>query len=150
MNEEVKEQHKTEQPKKKNKTKIVGFTMLGTGFLCLILGFIFLFATDSFLWILTVMAIPLMFGSIGVISIGFQKDMVKKARSNIAPLIRELRGELHQTVDGIFCTYCGAENDGNSNFCKECGKPLHKSCKNCGAIISDDSKFCNQCGKSLE
>lgn len=49
------------------------------------------------------------------------------------------------------CSYCGAQNEDESLFCTECGKPIPQSrvCPHCRANVSNDDVFCQNCGKKI-
>ncbi len=51
----------------------------------------------------------------------------------------------------IRCPYCGKQNDDESLFCTECGKPISQDnvCPYCGASVNDDDSFCQSCGKVI-
>ena len=51
----------------------------------------------------------------------------------------------------IRCPYCGKQNDDESLFCTECGKPISQDnvCPHCGASVNDDDSFCQSCGKVI-
>lgn len=48
------------------------------------------------------------------------------------------------------CQDCGAEIDGNAEFCTKCGSryipPKPKACGSCGAILGEEDMFCPKCG----
>jgi DNA-binding IclR family transcriptional regulator len=51
------------------------------------------------------------------------------------------------------CSRCGAENQPNARFCKQCGQPLTPptgiTCPDCGLTNNANALFCRQCGKPL-
>lgn len=49
------------------------------------------------------------------------------------------------------CSHCGAQNDDESLFCTECGKPVSQGivCPHCGTSVNDDDVFCQNCGKRI-
>lgn len=50
------------------------------------------------------------------------------------------------------CPSCSISNDGDANFCQDCGAVLKPIliCENCKAENDDQAKYCDQCGKELE
>lgn len=55
------------------------------------------------------------------------------------------------SVEGQFCTSCGAPLEEGSIFCPKCGERTDEKnvCPNCGAAITVGSAFCNKCGTKL-
>ena len=55
------------------------------------------------------------------------------------------------SVEGQFCTSCGAALEAGSVFCPHCGGRVDekKTCPNCGAAIAAGTAFCNKCGTKL-
>ncbi|HIH45145.1 MAG TPA: RDD family protein [Candidatus Methanoperedenaceae archaeon] len=61
----------------------------------------------------------------------------------------------------VFCPKCGAENDANANFCRQCGNNLQAVnvqpapasipglCQKCGTQNDARARFCRQCGNTL-
>jgi hypothetical protein len=47
------------------------------------------------------------------------------------------------------CQRCTAENLEDSQFCTECGAPLHRRCPHCQADNLPLAKFCGACGTAL-
>ena len=49
------------------------------------------------------------------------------------------------------CPYCGEQNEDDSLFCTECGKPIPQGvvCPHCGASVDDDDVFCSNCGRMV-
>ena len=47
------------------------------------------------------------------------------------------------------CTQCGAANEPQRKFCRECGQRLALGCAACGATNLPDDKFCGECGAPL-
>ncbi len=47
------------------------------------------------------------------------------------------------------CTQCGAANEPQRKFCRECGQRLALTCAACGAANLADDKFCGECGTPL-
>lgn len=50
------------------------------------------------------------------------------------------------------CSYCGEQNEDDSLFCTECGKPIPQGtvCPHCGAEVSENDVFCTNCGRKLD
>lgn len=44
------------------------------------------------------------------------------------------------------CHDCGAGNDAERRYCKECGSPLYGPCPECGETVGLAEKFCGGCG----
>lgn len=62
----------------------------------------------------------------------------------------------------MFCPKCGAENDAQASFCRQCGNNLEAAkvqqpapavtpglCQKCGTQNDAQARFCRQCGNSL-
>jgi hypothetical protein len=48
------------------------------------------------------------------------------------------------------CRSCSRENDGDAQYCEECGASLRApACAACGTFSSDGAKFCKRCGAKL-
>lgn len=138
--------------KKKSILKYVGLSMLIIGIIFEIVGFIGIATIDSsgYLWILAVIGIPVIFPSIGLISIGFSREFVKYGKNELSPILKEIKDELTDIEpQQIECRYCHSKNESNNKFCESCGKPLYNTCPFCGAHLNHDCKYCNQCGKEI-
>ena len=54
----------------------------------------------------------------------------------------------------IFCTGCGARNEGSARFCLECGDLLpspgaEMRCIGCNAVVPLKARFCPSCGSKV-
>lgn len=49
-----------------------------------------------------------------------------------------------------YCRYCGAENDDDAWFCKNCKHSLIKYCPHCGAKNDQNALYCEKCGAKLK
>lgn len=54
----------------------------------------------------------------------------------------------------VSCQSCGAKNDMEAKFCRECGAQLEKPvvavlCPSCGAANDCGARFCSECGAKL-
>lgn len=54
----------------------------------------------------------------------------------------------------IFCTGCGARNEGSARFCMECGDLLpapgeELRCIGCNSVVPLKAKFCPRCGSKV-
>ncbi|HYA30851.1 MAG TPA: adenylate/guanylate cyclase domain-containing protein, partial [Acidobacteriota bacterium] len=47
------------------------------------------------------------------------------------------------------CSHCKSENDGEANFCDQCGARLEWKCSGCGETNRNNAKFCRSCGAPL-
>lgn len=135
--------------KKKRLLKILGLSMLVCGVICEVIGFVALFKLDKngYLWILTIIGIPLTFSSIGLITTGFAREFAKYNKNEYVSVIKELKQELNVLENKTTCPNCNTENSSDSSFCRNCGKELSKNCPICNAVLSYDNKFCDKCGK---
>lgn len=53
-------------------------------------------------------------------------------------------------AEGSICSQCNTKNDGDANFCIECGASLKKTaCVSCSAENKAGAKFCAHCGEKL-
>lgn len=138
-----------EREKKKRTCKIVGLCMLIGGAVLFITGLVGMFF-NGYLGILAAPGVVLAFCSIGVITIGFRREIVQRGKDEMMPILQELKRELAPADAKLKCTYCGAENEPDGKFCKECGKPLYEVCPHCGAQVNRDGKFCDKCGIELK
>lgn len=148
--------------------KLIGGILLAGGLAFAIVGFVDFFGamdgTDApkKFWCLFV-GMPLIFFGITFLAIGFRREILSYHEKEHAPVVNEAARDMKPAVqtfasavkEGLsgeektVCA-CGAENDGNSRFCKACGRPLVRICKECGAENDADSAFCDQCGKKLD
>ncbi len=54
----------------------------------------------------------------------------------------------------VFCTGCGARNEGNARFCLECGELLpspgeEMRCLGCNSVVPLKARFCPRCGSKV-
>lgn len=94
-------------------------------------------------------------------ALGFKKEIAGYIKNESVPVINELGKEIHPAVSAVASAVkdglneggktcaCGAVNDRDSKFCKNCGRSLLTACPDCGNEIDADSKFCKNCGKKL-
>ena len=69
---------------------------------------------------------------------------------------RDRRSESQRAPEAppVFCTDCGARNEGNGRFCVDCGSVLpspgqEMRCIRCEQVVPLTAKFCPKCGTSV-
>lgn len=125
----------------KKKLKIGGTAVLAVGLVCTIVAFVNFFtvfgnpdAGMPKLFFLGFIGLPLI--AIGAIMLvfGFHREMGRFVKNESMPVVREAAEELTPTIEDIAsavrgdgkteCPHCGQTVDGDSAFCKNCGKRL--------------------------
>jgi RNA polymerase subunit RPABC4/transcription elongation factor Spt4 len=81
------------------------------------------------------------------------KDSIRDVTVAVSEGISEgVQTHVHPgTAEAILCPKCSHVNDGEAQFCKNCGAPLSKTrpCPNCSELNDADARFCDHCGKPL-
>ena len=85
------------------------------------------------------------------------KDTINYMAAGTRESVREIAGAIGEglrgegTGPGIRCPGCGDENQGDANFCSNCGKklPRRQVCPACGEGNDRDARFCDHCGHGL-
>lgn len=153
--------------KNKRLIKILGFILLGVGAVFTIIGFASFFETfyssgmPKNFWCCFI-GLPCMgFGGM-LLSLGYHREIARYMEKEHAPVVNEAAKDMSPAVKTVasavkeglsggnkrICT-CGTENDGDSIFCKSCGKRLVNSCSACGAVIPSDAEYCPKCGHKV-
>ena len=102
-------------------------------------------------WMYVIAAVLFVIGLLGVvISITFiwTACAMKATKGNLMEGNIPLK---NGTLNTHRCVNCGANLQGDDEFCPECGKPASgkKICENCGAENKIDSRVCTKCGQNL-
>lgn len=85
-----------------------------------------------------------------IIGLVQQNKLDTEAYSVIEQAIRKYESN-SASLEGQFCTFCGAPLEEGSVFCPTCGERVDEKnvCPSCGAVITAGSAFCNKCGAKL-
>jgi len=116
--------------------------------------------------------IPVMFVGGVLTQMGYMGAMGRYVAGEMAPVAKDTFNYMaHGTQDGVrtvaqalgeglglreagtsavACPQCGHENDGDANFCDDCGSPLARVCPACQKANDADARFCDGCGAALE
>lgn len=104
---------------------------------------------------------PMLAIGVALLLFGFRKEIARYVKNEATPIFNEAAREIRPGVsdmasaarqgfaEGVPYPQCGAANDRDAKFCKECGAPLRRVCPACGNEVSADAKFCDGCGKPL-
>jgi hypothetical protein len=151
--------------------------LAASGGIFMIVGFVDFFSAfggsnqPSKFWCFFV-GMPLLFFGLVMLKFGYMGAVARYMAGEAAPVMKDtfnymargtregvrdiasavgegLRGEGAETA--VSCHKCGHANDGDANFCDECGSALASStrCSSCGESNDADAKFCDSCGQSL-
>lgn len=151
----------------KKKLRILGFILIICGGLMSLIGLIDFFAAfGSFeppkLFFLLFLGFPMTASGAALLFYSYMGKIARFTSQEITPVVKDTANYIidgtKDTFKGAFdtvrgktvkCFSCGAINTNEANFCKECGKPLNKTCSYCNSNNDSNSKFCNKCGKEL-
>ena len=146
--------------------KIVGISLIVVGLAFTVIGFVDFFKTfstrDGFpkkFWCCFV-GLPLFGIGLGLTTQAFRREIGKFVATEsvpaadtllrgVTPAMANMANEMKDSEANATTCECGAQNDENDKFCKNCGKSLTTLCPDCGERLNGDSKFCTNCGKKL-
>ena len=80
------------------------------------------------------------------------KDTINYMSTNTADSLAHTASTISNAINNnnqIKCSNCGALNDKEAKFCKNCGKQLTKICPNCHASNDSNATYCDNCGTRL-
>ena len=162
MNEQQEQKH----ARNKRILKIVGFAILIVGLGLAVTGIASFFSSfgsgemPDLFWMCFV-GFPLLPVGGFLLALGFRREMTQYIKNEGMPVFNEAAQEAQPGIsatasaarqgfaESVPCPRCGAANDRDAKFCKECGAPLRRVCPACGNEVSADAKFCDGCGKPL-
>ncbi len=93
--------------------------------------------------------LPLIAIGAAVTKFGYLGPATRYVAGEVTPAVRDTLGALGIGSAGARCASCGAENDGDAQFCDGCGRPLDRTCPACGAKNDGDAQICDGCGRPL-
>jgi len=154
--------------------RVLGIILIITGIVLTAIAFMNM-ATNTNLFFLGFIGLPLIFVGAVCAMFGFMKKMNSFTASQSAPVQKDVtnymldgtREEMGKTAKEIFgainsnegsatatkktrkCPSCGEMNDSDAKFCDNCGTTLVKVCPRCGEENDLDAKFCDKCGAKL-
>jgi hypothetical protein len=170
MKREDRREYLKENPIIKKRLRIIGFSTLIPGIICLVVSMADLFSATGFhdtpdLFWLSFVGMPLIFVGFVCLGMGYMGEVGKYQASQIAPVAKDtINYMIDGTKDEISdlirkvksddkvsrnCRYCGDTLEINALFCDHCGKKVSKTCGACNEENSDDARFCKSCGKTL-
>ena len=80
------------------------------------------------------------------------KDTINYMSTNTSDSLAHTASTISNAINNnnqIKCPNCGALNDKEAKFCKNCGKQLTKICPNCHASNDSNATYCDNCGTRL-
>ena len=141
--------------------RISGIICLSLGTVLSVIGFIdFIITMVNLtgvpkLFFLLFIGLPLVASGGMMLMFSFRKEILQYTKNETMPVYKETCEEIAPVIKNavadntkITCV-CGALNDSDSKFCKECGKELFKICPTCNTKNDKDSGFCKNCGAKL-
>ena len=154
-----------EHERTKKTLKIVGIILAACGLVCSIIGFVDFFAAFGGegmpkLFFMLFIGLPLFAIGTVLLVFGYRRELMRYGKNEAMPVINEAGEQIKPFVksvasaakesgEKVVCAQCGAENDGDAEFCKSCGKPMKKVCPDCKKGNDGDASFCDGCGKKL-
>ena len=141
--------------------RILGIVLLSLGVVFSAIGIINFFYTASTnggvpkLFFFAFIGFPMVGVGGMLLMFSYKREIMKYGKNETMPIYKEMGKDIAPVIkeftaqeEKITCS-CGAENDKNSKFCKECGKELVKKCPDCNEKLDADSNFCKNCGHKL-
>lgn len=150
--------------KKKTILKLLGFVLLITGAIFVVIGMVdFFSAMGTFepptkFWMLFIGFPCCAFGGM-LLLLGFKREISTYVKNEATPVFNEMGRDIQPGIQSIanatrgqldkVCPRCGRRNDHDAAFCAACANKLANVCPYCRQNNPADAAYCKSCGRTL-